>query len=88
MKTLLLLVGFLLGLTALVGCGCSAEPEAQHQANQPPTNDRERALQGLEARDAALGQDGGAQALQQTLDLRDSLDAQTQQATQQAAGTE
>jgi len=77
-----------IALLHLAACGCASAPADGGQANHPPTNDRERALQGIEARDAALGQDGGAQALQQTLDLRDSLDAQTQQATQQAAGTE
>ncbi len=67
----------------LSGCGCSPAPA--DPAPKPATQ-REAAVRALQARETALGEDGGSQALQHALDLRDGLDAQQREATRAASG--
>lgn len=73
----------LMSSLGLSGCGCSPAPADPAPA---PATQREAAIQALEARETALGEDGSSQALQQALELRDGLDAQQREATRAASG--
>jgi predicted small lipoprotein YifL len=89
MRNLFLSLGVVVLLVAIDGCGCSGPaPAAPEPTKAPPANARDAAVQGLEAREALLGETGatGSKALQQTLDLRDGLNAQQQEATRAAGG--